>query len=186
MRCLPVLVAVALGGCGAGRTMSPPPSETHTTMRIEFPHRTVEIDLTRNQYMREAFLAMSADDALLLLPDIYETLGIEGGALLNDAELIFGARGLRAHRRVGELRMTLLLDCGSSLLGDADSYHISLSVLSAIEPHGEASSTLRSWVQATGRQDAVSSTAVTCSSTGRLEREIEAMVKGARAGPPST
>jgi hypothetical protein len=123
---------------------------------------------------------------LRVLPGVYKALAIDGAAVLNPTDRVFGRESLRLYRRLGDRQLSRVINCGSSLSGDADTYEVSLTVMTTVIPVQGAGSVLRSFVEGQGRPAAMSSTPVRCVSTGLLEREIARMVgQTEAAAPPS-
>jgi len=174
MRCPPSLLAVlALAGCSTARTEVLPPMETtRSVVQISTRRGTSEYELINHKHTRAYPIPTDAERAWSGLPAIYASLDISDSGVLNPDDRLYGRQNLRLYRRLGERRLSQVVDCGSTLAGDADSYEVTMSVLTLVTPAGAGSAVVRSWVQASGRPQGMSSTPVRCVSTGRLEREI--------------
>jgi hypothetical protein len=174
MRYLLLAAAFSLSGCWAPRsTISPETGEIHSTFQIQGGPRTTNrvYELTRTTFTRPQVIRTSWSSAWAALPAVYERLGMNG-SVLNPDENLFGFRHVRAFRSLGDTRMSRLVNCGHQLIGDSGSLEIQLTVMTILEPAG-AGSTVRTWVDATARDQSGSGTApVQCASTGWLEREI--------------
>ena len=46
--------------------------------------------------------------------------------------LVLGRESLRLYRRLGDRQLSRIINCGSSLSGDADSYEVSLTVMTTV------------------------------------------------------
>ncbi|HEX8696031.1 MAG TPA: hypothetical protein VF746_26685 [Longimicrobium sp.] len=144
---------------------------TRSVVQISTRRGTSEYELINHKNTRAYPVATDAERAWSGLPAIYASLDIRDSGVLNPDDRLYGRQNLRLYRRLGERRLSHLVNCGSTLAGDADSYEVTMSVLTMVTPAG-AGSVVRSWVQASGRPQGMSSTPVNCVSTGRLEREI--------------
>lgn len=185
MRRLSVLLALALGGCGPAQPPgSAPPARTRTVVRIDAPSGEREMELYSDNRASGHAVAGSVEQVWSRLPAVYEALGMPGAGVVDPARRVFGRAGLRAYGRLGEHRLSSFIDCGSSFSGDADTYQVTLTVVTAVAAAGEGGSTVQSWVEATGRQPGSSTTPARCTSKGKLEQEIARRLNVALLVPP--
>lgn len=187
MRYLTFAAVACLSGCSAMRsTVSVPPDEIRSVVRLHTARGVRDLELTRNTFDRPRFVRMGSEDGLAALPAIYEQLGIGSAQVLNAEEQLFGRRYMRARHELGGVRLSRYLNCGSTFVGGPDNYEIVLTVMTIMKPTGGGTS-VRTWVDATGRDGAGSGTQpIQCSSTGLLEREIVYRLGGGGTGLTST
>lgn len=170
-RFLPI-VALALCGCAPAATSGVAPQSERGVTRIENGNTSSEVEINTERSAINSRLAASVDAAWAQLPAVYQALGVEGAGVVNANERVFGRQALRIYRRLGEARLSTIVDCGGTYAGDADTYDVRLTVMTSLAPAPGGGTVVRSWVEATGRQQASSSTFARCSSKGTLEREI--------------
>jgi hypothetical protein len=183
MRTFTPAALLALGACSVGpRTSVLPPLETtREVVQISTRRGTTELELVNERRTRPYPVVSGAEATLAALPGVYQALSIEGAGVLNPRERLFGRESLRLYRRLGDRQLSRVVNCGSSISGDADSYEVALTVMTTVTPVEGAGSVLRSWVEGQGRPAGMSSTPVRCVSTGLLEREIARLVGEAAA-----
>lgn len=181
MRYLSFAAALSLAGCSAmNSTVSPETGELRSTYQIQHPNGgTRYYELTRPSFTPPQYVSTSWNAAWQSLPGVYERLGMRG-AVLNQDENLFGFRRARAFRTLGGTRMARLLRCGSELVGNASTMEVTLTVMTILEPSATGTS-VRSWVDATARDQTGPGSTVQCSSTGLLEREIVRQLSGEAA-----
>ncbi|SOD03863.1 hypothetical protein SAMN05216486_1191 [bacterium JGI 053] len=172
MHRLAPVVAAVLCGCTASGTPGPVPQSDRSVARIEMNAGTAEVEINTDRAAMTRTLPASVDALWAQLPAVYQALGVEGAGVANAGDHVFGRQGFRAYRRIGEARMSTLLDCGGTYAGDADTYDVRMTVMTSLAPAARGGTQVRSWVEASGRQQASSSTLARCSSKGQLEREI--------------
>ena len=178
MRTIPAAALLALGACSVGpRTAVQPPLETtREVVQISTRRGTTELELVNERRTRPYPVVSDVEATFAALPGVYQALSIDGAAVLNPRDRLFGRESLRLYRRLGDRQLSRVINCGSSLSGDADSYEVALTVMTAVTPVQGAGSVLRSWVEGQARPAGMSSPPVRCVSTGLLEREIARMV----------
>lgn len=131
-----------------------------------------QTDLTHDDAAVQTELAAAPDRAYAALPAVYEQLGLPINTAVSDSRTI-GVNG--AHiRRVGKERMSQFLTCGQDAAGTplADSYAITLTVMSRVTPSTTAGSLLSTQVLGSAQPIGTSGGSVTCQSTGQLEARI--------------
>ena len=184
MRYVTFAAVACLTGCTAMRsTVSAPPDEIRSTVRLHTDRGFRDLELTRNTFDRPRFVRTGSTAGLAALPAIYAELGIPSAEVLNTEDNLFGRRRMRARHELAGVRMSRYLNCGSTFVGGPDSYELVLTVMTILRPTG-GGSTVRTWVDAQARDVVGSGTMpIQCSSTGLLEREILQRLGG---GPAST
>lgn len=136
----------------------------------------------RNRDVRETSdVPLPAVRAFDALPAAYASVGISKAAVVDNSGGVYtiGVRNLPAHGSIGGTRLSTYIDCGSGAMRiPANSYDVNLSVTTYVTPNGEGS-TLHTMVVADARDPATNSPAIHCSSTGKFESRIAALVAGA-------
>lgn len=187
MRYPAIVAAVLLAGCAELKTtVSPPPDEIRSVVRLYTERGVRDLELTRNTFDRPRYVRMQAAAGLAALPEIYRQLGIPDARLLNEDESLFGRRYMNVRHALNGVRMSRYLNCGSTFVGGPDTYHLVLTVMTVMEQVGPGSE-VRTWVDATGRDPTGAGTPpVQCSSTGLMEREIARRLQGSGPGGAAT
>jgi hypothetical protein len=168
---LAVSLIVTLAACAGGATPGSGPGTQRTTTRVETADGAEEVETFRDRRAVVTLINAPLDSAWIALPAAYQAIGIADAGVLNASQRMFGRPNLRIVRRLGSQPLSKVIDCGASYAGDADSYDVTLSVVTQLEPAGNGTR-VRTWVDASGRQMASSSTRVTCGTQGFVEREI--------------
>jgi hypothetical protein len=113
-----------------------------------------------------------------VLPAVYGDLAIPL-TVQDEPRKMIGNEGWRTRRQIGRVPMQRYLECGrSSGIENAETYTISMSIITTVSPNPSGGSVVATLVTATGRNPITSSTQeVRCSSTGDLEIRIRDMVQ---------
>lgn len=113
-----------------------------------------------------------------VLPLVYEELGIPL-TIKNDARKLIGNESWRTRRQIGRVPMQRYLNCGrSGTIENAETYQITLSIMTSVTVNPSGGSVVGTILQATGRNPVTSSTQdVRCVSMGDLEIRIRDMVQ---------
>ncbi|HEV2146891.1 MAG TPA: hypothetical protein VGR37_05795 [Longimicrobiaceae bacterium] len=121
----------------------------------------------------------SVDRAWAELPSVYEELGL-GGGVLDPATHLYGQRGIVVRRRLAGNPVSQYLDCGSAVPGvyNANTYAVSLSVVSQLKPRSDGFSELTTQVEASAQPASTGGGAqlVRCASNGTLERRLQTLL----------
>ncbi len=121
-------------------------------------------------------IAVPVAEAWRVLPQVYEDLKI-GLSYRNDGTRTLGAEGFKARRRIGELRMEKLLDCGATTGPNAETFNIVANIVTAIATGPKGGTLVTTTFTATGSSPfQASSVAVRCTTTGELEQYISGAV----------
>lgn len=176
-RALPsAALCLLAAGCASGGS-APIEGATGTrpaTVRVDgvTGQGSAQINLTHNDQATESDLPVPVDRAYAVLPLVYEQVGLKINTAASDTHTI----GVNAAstRHVGKEPLSHYLSCGTNVTGTplADSYAVTLAVLSRVTPSGAAGSLLSTQVLATAQPMSTSGTTVTCQSTGLLEERI--------------
>jgi hypothetical protein len=92
--------------------------------------------------------------AFASLPTVYDALGVPVNTVQTDAG-IFGAREARMPRRLGKTSLSQYIDCGIHASGapNADTYSVTMTVLSRVTAAASGGSTVATQVMASGAPD---------------------------------
>jgi len=166
-----------------------PPSQTNVqpnTVRVEGPEGGVlEARTSTEERSATTMIGVAPDVAWSKIAAVYAELGLAANTYV-DATKQIAARGMRARGRLGKLRMSSLVSCGSDVTGDdkANSYEITLDVSSTIQPAPGGKSYVVSMVTGQGRPMTTNGEAVHCASTGSLEKRIATSLAVKSASTP--
>lgn len=96
-----------------------------------------------------------------------------------------GVRGAKCMRQIGKAQISRFLDCGSGMTGpNADSYRITLTVISSIKVELPTRASIATFVTAEAvDMSGTASDRLGCTSTGHLEAELTKRVKLKLAQP---
>ncbi|HEX6067023.1 MAG TPA: hypothetical protein VFZ04_22460 [Longimicrobiales bacterium] len=171
MRC-PVLLVLVLAACGG--TMAQDPAERTTTRGTIAPRQTV--DLTRDTEIVESLIQATPAQVWQALHEVHEIIGVpfaygdvaSGTAVFQLQNQIRTVAGKPASR---------YLDCGMGPAGPrADSYRLAIKVMHRFDSPVAGTTSLRTIMEVSARNPAISSDPVPCNSRGALEAEIGGMV----------
>ena len=167
-----VLAAACAGASDSAQvTGTRPPSivASGTTMELFIP---TDRAIVTNVIRATPLAAWNA------LPQVYADFGIEVKER-SDADRVLGNSRFVISRRIAGTALSRYLECGSGLKGPfADNYRITMLIRSAVLPTDEGAARIDTYIEATGTNpEGTSNTAVVCSSSQRLEREIAERVR---------
>ena len=143
------------------------------------------------------WINMDTVSASLLVPgspmDIFKKTGEAYKALKIPTNLAdssagqFGNSGFTQNGSLAGRRMSSWIRCGEGITGpNADSWRVSIAILSAVERVAKDRTRLRTVVVASARNMAGGSSApILCSTSGQLEEAINLKVQGLANAPPS-
>jgi len=178
---LPLFAAACAGATATGGDTGVAPTPTVATTRVVTSQggtvmasgMTVDFDV-------RLLVTGTADQAWAVLPGVYAELGIP--LSINDAgSKTIGNTGWRTRRVIGRVPAQRYLECGSSgTLANAETYQLTLSIVSTVSPNARGGAVVSTAVSGTGKNPITSSSAeVRCASTGDLELRIRDMVEKA-------
>lgn len=170
--------AAALGGAAGCASSGTAPVQsangtTQTSVRMDGGGAaTYQTELTHTDRATETDLPVSADRAFAVLPLVYEQVGLKINTAVSDTRTV-GVNAVHT-RRVGKDPLSRFLTCGTDVTGSAlaDTYSVTLTVLSRVTPSGTTGALLSTQVMATAQPMSTSGTTITCQSTGALEDRI--------------
>jgi hypothetical protein len=183
MKGLASMMLVALAACASSKSTDRVTEGQRTVGTTEEMTRMVGgteyLDIRTEKELRlSSFnVAASADSVWAVLPAVLQDLGVPIGVLLSDSREV-GVTNHRVRRHLGKLPLARLLDCGGPMgVPNANSYNVSLTVLSHVVAQTPATSTIKTQVEATAMPTGVSSTPVRCITKGYLESQIAMKVR---------
>jgi len=167
-------LAVVVTACGSGPRTAPADPHTRTLALIDAGQGgKFDIELVREETRWTGRVDGSPEAVWKHLPAVYEELGI-GSRDLSIFNTVGHQIGVNNRRmsRLGDRRMSEILDCGPSLLSDkADRGQTRVSLTTWLEAR-EDGTAVHTRLQATSRDGGTSATPALCTSRGVLEREI--------------
>jgi hypothetical protein len=181
---LPTLLALTLAtaACASGNrvvdTDSAPTSTVATGRVVTTSGANVQMNTMNIDTDVRLFSTGTVDQAWSVLPSVYAELGIP--LSMNSAGTkSLGNTGWRTRRMIGGVRMYNYLDCGGSgNMQNAETYSITMSIVTTIKPNDGGGSVVSTAITGIGRNPVTSSSAdVRCASKGNLEIRIRDMVQ---------
>jgi hypothetical protein len=175
------VAVVTASGCTSTRTDPTPPPPAATTRIETAPGQTVTLPTGAEAVAARSVIGAPVADVWRALPAAYEAMGIRV-ELVNSTALRMGNESFRARRRIGELPMVRLLSCGGTIgAPNAETFDITLYVVSQLTAGGSSGTTLATVVQGVGKSPNFGGNEVSCTSTGAIERRIEELVRSKTA-----
>lgn len=176
MRVASILLVVLTAACATSSSQQPVVREGRPAS-ISMSGSTVDVHIPQDRAIVGNLILASPAATWAVLRKAYEDLGIpvtESSA----ASRTLGNPRFLVSRRLGNTALSRFLSCGAGIHGPfADNYRVELFVRSTVVPADEGASELHTYVEAVARNpEGTSNTAVPCSSTRRLERDIATRV----------
>lgn len=176
-------VTVALFAFAACAT-SGPNEIGSTTERVSVSEggaQVIDVSISRDDPALTRHFDASPDAIWSLLPAVYADVGLPAPAL-DEASLTVAVQNHAIMRRVGDDRMSQLIDCGRGMSGDhADSHRIRLSVRTWVTGAAPATD-VHTRVEATATSVEGRAGTITCTTRGRLEQNIAEALRARLAG----
>jgi hypothetical protein len=180
-----IALAATLGAtlgaaCASSRATRPSDqvSVTPQTVQIQTGDATtINLNMINEDRADSRIIKAPLDQVWKMLPAVYAELSLPVNLFVDRTHQI-GAKSARFRGRVGKTRLSQYVSCGSDITGEdkANTYEITLDVMSAIGPLDGGQTNLLTMVTASGRPLATSGEAVRCTSTGALERTLAQVV----------
>lgn len=132
----------------------------------------------------KAIIDLPPEKAYAALDAAYAALGIPVSQRDPGSRRI-GNEALRVRRKVGDLLMTKVVDCGGdSGMPNAETYTVTLTISSQVTPNDAGGSVLQTVVEGAAKNPLTNAAnAVRCSSVGGLEARIQSLVTGKDVKP---
>ena len=172
-----LVAAVTATGCASGSSSGAPatPNVTVTpvTQRIVTPGTTLNINTVDVNAGYSQVVIGTMDAAWTALNVVYSDLKIPITTLV-DAQHLLGNESFKVRRRVGDIPMHQILDCGNAQgIPNAETYDILMTISSFLAPNPKGGINLITRIDATGRSpNFARENAVACHSSGSLEKDI--------------
>jgi len=172
-----ILLAATFGaGCASSRAARPSDqvSVTPQTVQIQTGDATtINLNMINEDRADSRIIKAPMEQVWKMLPAVYAELGLPVNLFVDRTHQI-GARSARFRGRVGKTRLSQYVSCGADITGEdkANTYEVTLDVMSGIGPLDGGQTNLLTMVTASGRPLATSGEAVRCTSTGALERGL--------------
>lgn len=179
MQLPPVLLAITLMACQTAQPGVRPESQPQTTRIASGDASTMILyEFTTAPASRVFTDAIPASMARVWasLPGVYQALGLAVTRLDDGRHAIGSQEHISRGRKIMGVRVGEIVECGRTPAGApaAESYDLTLSVSTALQSDGEQSTKIETLVDGRARDPVSNNPAVTCTSTGRLERAIAA------------
>lgn len=177
-----LVAAVTSAGCASGSSggVAPTPNVTVTpvTQRIVTAGSTLSINTIDVNSGYSQLIVGTMDAAWTALNVVYSDLKIPITTLV-DAQHLIGNESFKVRRRIGDIPMQQILDCGNAQgIPNAEMYDILMTISSFVAPNPKGGLTLITRIDATGRSPTFArENAVACHSSGTLEKDIAERVR---------
>ena len=169
-----VLSAIALAtmsGCASSATSAVAGASVETT-RVATTTGTTSVTMTSTVTPGLVTLEFPIADVWRALPVAYDSIGIPVGKM-DTLSRVVGNEGYKLRRKLGGVPLTRYLDCGQAQgFKSAETYEISLSVITQLRPEGTSQTTAATVVQASAKPVNFAGEYSACTSTGELEKRV--------------
>ena len=169
------LLAATLAACGSSRQADAVPSEgsvaADTWFQTDLGTSTLNLRTVEDIRVRRDTLPGMQGDPLPHVVAAYRAKGLPVTTVNPEARLV-GSVETRVRRRIDGERISRYLSCGSTVRGDrADQYEVYLTAVTQVEPLASGTG-VYTHVRAYATHGSLSGSRITCSTRGRLEREL--------------
>ena len=161
----------AIAGCATKQSADPVAVPRASTQRIESQGENILVTTMPDAYVASSRLPNSPTRVFQVLPLVLVELGlppvrIDTTALVVEAEAV-------ARRQLAGTSLGAYFDCGSATgIPNTTSYTLRIKGWTQVEPNEIGTTTLRTRVEASARQEGVQQGSVLCASKGKLEEKI--------------
>ena len=122
----------ALSGCGSATRSGPEAPPSTVTTRIEGTVGATQLSRTNNVAASRVAIARPVRDVWEVMPDVYKELSIPVELLVPQEHRI-GIEVLRVRRKLGDLSLHRVLDCGGTPgAPNAETYEVTMVVLTQL------------------------------------------------------
>ena len=165
------LILVSVTACATSGPGARQESDERVIVSGDATGTVADVRITREDYVPSAVLDAPRAKVWELLPAVYQELGLpEPGA--DRSTWTVAVVDHRTSRRIGNMRMSTLISCGSDLTGqNADTHRIRMTVRTWLEAEGEGT-IARTRVEATASSTEGRASVISCTSRGELENRI--------------
>lgn len=166
MRPTLVLWLIAAGACATSNAGSAIASSS------DVPIGTSDVRIQSSGRPTVNLVPFALDRVWSVLPAVLDSLGIRIDQL-DAKQHVIGSTGFKAHKRLGKVPLSRIIDCGSTQgFPSADEYDVHLSVLTQVETDKAGPTSIATKVEAAARPMAFAGAYAKCSSKGVLETMI--------------
>ncbi len=176
----PLFLAAAIG-CASSRPGSEQPLTPQTT-RIVSSGGALAVITTPTSSAVTGELPFPVERVWAVLPSVYDSIGVPQPEV-NAATRVVTSPNLRVRRRLAEVPLTRILDCGTTQGGpSAETYDVVMTIRTRVQPAGAGATTLTTEMEASAKPVSFSGDGVRCSTKGTLEQRIFDTVKRCLSG----
>lgn len=178
----PMALAGALAACASSPRAAAAPDLERSgirTTQVQGAGMPTSMNMTENVTAKSAVIDLPPEKTFQALEAAYAALGIP--LTTRDVAIRkLGNESFRVRRRVGDVAMTKVFDCGGDMgMPNAETYQVTMSVLSVVKPNDAGGSILQTVVEGQAKNPLTNAAnLVRCTSQGALEARIEALVRG--------
>ena len=163
---------VASAACATNPGADPVAVPRTSTQRIEKDGRNVLMTTSGDAYVASMRLPNSPPRVFSVLPLVLTELGLPP-TRIDTTALMVESKSVAARRQLAGTSLGAYFDCGSATgIPNTTSYTLLISSWVQVEPNEIGTTTLRTRVEASARQEGVQQGSVLCSSKGKLEEKI--------------
>jgi len=172
------LALAAISGCASTKAAQPQTAPVETVRVGGGGAGTLSVTTVSSVSANVGTVPFSIDRVWRVLPSVYDSLRIPRSQVDGAAHVI-GNTGIKLRRRLGDIALSRLLDCGNTQGGpSADTYEVFLSILTKVQPGTEAGTTIvATTIDAQARPVSFAGEYVRCGSKGELEQRVLNSVK---------
>ena len=174
MRFGSVVGIVLLAACASGTSSSSAaPEPAGQTVRIVGGNGTNVVRVGDVDASHSSTLAFPPDKVWLLLPGVFDSLGVPA-TTIDPAKRLIGNPTFKVRSRLKSVPLSRYIDCGSGgqIGPNADAYDVVLSVLVTTRPAADGATTVTTNVDAVGRPATYAQEYSQCRSTGLFEKRL--------------
>ncbi len=176
---------VVLGACASAKSGTAAPdlsTQRVGSQSIVAGSGSASVALRSEAVASSSVVDLSPDKAFAALESAYIALGIPISEKL-PAKRQLGNPAFRARRKLGDLQLTKLVDCGGdSGMPNAETYILTLSISSVVSANAAGGSVVQTVLEGDGKNPLTNAaTNVRCGSLGELEKRIVMRMKAAPA-----
>ena len=172
MRGVVMLTIIAASACSSSQTKPEVAARPETVRVVGSTGMTTSVGTTTSDHAVTTKMAALPARVWQVLPIVFDSLGIDIAHLDHQARVI-GNRDLKVRGKLGKVPLRRYVDCGNAQgAPSADTYEVSLSVMTQVQPADTVTTNVSTLVQAVARPVNFSGDYVRCLSTRALEAEL--------------
>lgn len=177
MRVSTLVLVVALIACASSAPSTSGGAEGNVRVRAE-GNRSI-LSMNAAPVAGVSVIATGIDKAWSVLPAVYDSLAIPRSRI-DQASYTIGNTSMQLRRRLGKVRLSKYLDCGTTQQGlGADDNDVNLSVTTQLQAEPTGATRVTTIVSALSKPTMLSGDYSRCSSTGEIEREVHFLLDAA-------